>query len=68
MSQSTTSSDRRNDTPVKLSAILAPIVAANARRVALEGRKPAATKRHYNNLPPITAADGNIFGAPYDVN
>ncbi|MBS2010815.1 MAG: hypothetical protein JST01_27440, partial [Cyanobacteria bacterium SZAS TMP-1] len=52
MSQSTSSSVRSNNSHLKLSAILAPIVAANARRAALESPKPAAAKRHYDNIRP----------------
>ncbi|MBS1994822.1 MAG: hypothetical protein JSS86_00870 [Cyanobacteria bacterium SZAS LIN-2] len=68
MSQSTSSSVRSNNSHLKLSAILAPIVAANARRAALESPKPAAAKRHYDNIRPLTAADSSVFVAPYDVN
>jgi len=51
-----------------LSAILAPIVAENARRAAQAGPKAPQAKRKYFNVEPVCDRNGVPFVAPYDVN
>jgi hypothetical protein len=51
-----------------LSAILAPIVAENARLAAQAGPKAEQAKRIYQNVQPVCDRNGVPFVAPYDVN